>query len=108
MKRSILLVLVLTLIGSSAFAQLFPSSYGGSLPSSNPPPVSNPPTVTSKGASAPTDVSAAYGTSSGVQRIQDPYDSKAAAGRFGASQAPVTPQAPSGPNNSYPYGVMPR
>lgn len=108
MKRSILLVFALTLIGSSAFAQLYPSSYGGSLPSSNSPTVSNPPTVGSTRVNAPTDVSAAYGTSSGVQNIRDPYGTAAADARFGTSPVPPAASPATQQNNFYPYGVLPR
>jgi len=80
MKRSILFMLALTLIGSSALAQELPSG----------------PSSAGAAAVVPVGVYGAYGTSSGVQRIQDPYGTQAAAARFGTAQAVASPQTPSG------------
>jgi hypothetical protein len=97
MKRSILFVLALTLIGSSAFAQLSPS-YGSS----------NSPTVSPQGG-------AAYGTSAGVQNIYDPYGTLAAASRFGTSTGVQNIRDPYGTAAAASkfgppqvYGVVPR
>jgi hypothetical protein len=67
MKRSTLFMLALTLIGTGAFAQGLPSSTptAGATPG------------------APASGTAGFGTSSGVQNIQDPYGTAAAARRFG-------------------------
>jgi len=81
MKRSILFVLALTLIGSSALAQGLPSS---------------PPTAGSATGVAPSGVYGTYGTSSGVQYIEDPYGTRAAATRFGTPAGVVSPQTPYG------------
>ena len=71
MKRNILFIIAIILIGSNAFAQLFPG-YGPQAP------YSSYPAASPQGA-------AAYGTSTGVQNIYDPYGTLAAASRFGTS-----------------------
>lgn len=69
MKRSILFIIAISLIGSNAFAQLLPG-YGLSGP------YSSGSTVSPQGI-------AVYGTSSGFQNIYDPYGTIAAASKFG-------------------------
>ena len=101
MKRSILFMLALTLIGSTALAQGSPSGESPT-PGAKPPTEGSPsveaPTSGSAGVTAvvPVGVYRAYGTSSGVQRIEDAYATRAAAARFGTPQGVVSPQAPSG------------
>jgi len=78
MKRSILFMLALTLIGSSALAQQSAPSapaIGASIPGSSSP-------TGGAGGGSPAG-NATFGTSSGVQNINDPAGIGAAASKFG-------------------------
>ena len=95
MKRGILFMLALTLIGSSALAQGLPS-LGSPFSRYNPPTTGYGavayPSGTSSGVANIYDpygygaVAAKFGTSSGVANILDPYGYGAVASRFGTSQ----------------------